>query len=227
MREGAISQKSILRPLLFGILLLVFIGLARYFHLEHYFEKERLHQTITGYGIWGPLVYLAIWTIAPSLMIPGTVLVVAGGALFGPFWGEIYVILGATLGATVSFVIARYLARDWVASKLSGTKLAALDQLVAQNGWKIVAITRLIPIFPYGLVNYAFGLTNVSISGFVLATLVGIIPLTAAYVYLSASLVDLLFGKMTYGIFIGVFIAILVIIILAFCFKTVKGKRIF
>lgn len=195
MNAEACRQPSVLRPILFIALLAVFVGLARYFQLERYVEEDRLRQLVAASGAWAPLVYLAIWTIAPPLMIPATALVVIGGILFGPVWGEIYVVLGATAGAVVSFLIARYLARDWVAGKLVGTRLLAVDQLVAQKGWKIVALSRLVPIFPYFLVNYAFGLTKVSLGVFVLATFIGIIPLTMAYVYLSSNFVELLLGK--------------------------------
>jgi uncharacterized membrane protein YdjX (TVP38/TMEM64 family) len=129
---------------------------VRYFRLEQYLETEHLRQMLATYGMWGPAVHLGIWLLATAMYLPITPLVLAGGVLFGPVWGEIYVLIGATGGAVLTFLIARYLARGWVASKLARTRLKALDEKVARHGWKIVALSRVIPISPFPLVNSAF-----------------------------------------------------------------------
>ena len=143
------GKVSPLRPLLLLLLLAGIILTVRLLHLDQYLEKERLRQFVAAYGVWGPIIYLTIWTLAPPLFLPGLPITLAGGLLFGPFWGVIYTIFGATAGATLAFLVARYLARDWVAGKLAGTRLLSLDEKVAQQGWEIVAFTRLIPIFPF------------------------------------------------------------------------------
>jgi len=217
-------KASPLRPLLFLLLLAVVIITVRVFHLDQYLEKERLRQFVAGFGVWGPVIYLIIWTVAPPLFLPGLPITLTGGVLFGPFWGTVYTIFGATAGATLAFLVARYLAGDWVAAKLQGTKLASLDQKVAKEGWEIVAFTRLIPIFPFFLLNYAFGLTRIPLLHYVLATFFGMLPVTAAYVYFSANVLDLFQGKFSKELLIGVLLLALVSSI-PFIYKKFKAKK--
>lgn len=94
------------------------------------------------------------------LFVPGSLLTIKGGCLFGIFWGSVYVLIAATLGAIGAFLLGRYLSRDWVCRKLGkNPKFQAIDRAVAQEGWKIVLLTRLSPVFPFNLLNYAFGVT--------------------------------------------------------------------
>jgi len=218
------GKVSPLRPLLFLLLLVAIIITVRYFHLSQYLENERLRQFVAGYGVWGPIIYLAVWTLAPPLFLPGLPITLAGGVLFGPFWGVVYTIFGATTGATLAFLVARYLARDWVAGKLQGTRLMTLDEKVAREGWEIVAFTRIIPIFPFFLLNYAFGLTRITLVPYVLATFFGMLPVTIAYVYFSANVLDLFKGKLSKELFIGVFLLALVSLI-PFVYKKFKARK--
>ena len=223
VQEKVSAKISILRPLFFLFFVVTMIALVNYFQLQQYLEKDRLQRFVAGYGIWAPLVYVCIWALGPIFFVPATPILVVGGILFGPFWGEVYVILGATLGAMGAFLVARYLARDWVAGKLAGTRLIALDKLVARQGWKIVAFVRLMPIFPYVLVNYAFGLTSISILSFTLATFFGMIPLTTIYVYFSANLFDLLRGKLSWQVILGILL-VTVVAITPLVYKKFKAK---
>jgi uncharacterized membrane protein YdjX (TVP38/TMEM64 family) len=111
--------------------------------------------------------------------------------LFGIFWGSVYVLIAATLGATWAFLLGRYLSRDWVCRKLGkNPKFQAIDRAVAQEGWKIVLLTRLSPVFPFNLLNYAFGVTQVSLKDYILGS-VGMIPATVVYVYIGSLATDL------------------------------------
>lgn len=222
--ESPTAKASPLKPLLFILLVAGIIIAVRVLHLDQYLEKERLRQFVAGYGVWGPIIYLVIWTLAPPLFLPGLPITLAGGVLFGPFWGVVYTIFGATAGATLAFLVARYLARDWVAGKLQGTRLATLDDKVAREGWEIVAFTRLIPIFPFFLLNYAFGMTRIPLLHYVLATFFGMLPLTIAYVYFSANVLDLFQGKFSKELLIGVLLLALVSMI-PFVYKKIKARR--
>lgn len=217
------QRVSFIRPLILLSLIGGMILASRYFQLQQYLDIEHLRQFVASYGLWGPIIYLVIWTFGPALFIPATPILIVGGMVFGPFWGEVYVLFGATAGGIVAFLAARYLARDWVTSKLAGTKLMALDEKVARQGWKIVALSRLMPIFPYVLVNYAFGLTRVSLLSFVLATFFGMFPLTMIYVYFSANLLDLLQGRLSWQVIIGVVLVALAAIA-PLVFKRFKVK---
>jgi len=218
------ARASFWHPLIFLVFLAGAIWGVRYFELSQYLEKERLRQAIAAYGLWAPLIYLTVWTLAPPLFLPGLPITLAGGILFGPFWGVVYATIGSSAGAALAFLVARYLARDWVAGKLAGSRLEHLDDQVATQGWKIVAFTRLIPIFPYFLLNYAFGLTRVSFLGYYLATLFGMIPMTVAYVYFSANVLDLLQGQVSRQFLLG---AVLVVIasLAPFIYKKIRGKK--
>ncbi len=213
-----------LKPLLLVLFLVLVIFAVRYFQLGDYLEKERLRQWIAGYGVWGPLVYLLIWLITPALFLPGLPVTLAGGVLFGPLWATMYIAVGATAGATLAFLVARYLARDWVAGKLAGTKMAALDDRVAEQGWKIVAFTRLIPIFPFFILNYAFGLTRISLSSYVLATFFGMIPWTFVYAFFSANLLDLLQGKLSWEVLLGI-VLVVVASLVPLVYRRIKARR--
>ncbi len=138
-------------------------------------------------GPWGPVLFVAIYVVATVLFLPGSVLTLGAGAVFGVGLGSIYVSIGSTLGATAAFLVGRYLARDWVGKKIAGNaSFAAIDRAVADEGWKIVGLTRLSPAFPFSLLNYAFGLTQVNLRDYVLASWIGMMPGTVMYVYVGS-----------------------------------------
>jgi uncharacterized membrane protein YdjX (TVP38/TMEM64 family) len=139
-------------------------------------------------GVWGPVAFIATYNLATILFIPGSVLTLGGGVIFGLWWGSIYVFVASTLGATFAFLIGRYLSRDRVVKYMQDhPKFQALDRAVSQEGLKIVFLTRLCPLFPFNLLNYALGITQVSLKDYVLGSF-GMIPGTILYVY-SGSLV--------------------------------------
>ena len=205
------KKTSVIRPLLFLLLIAAVIA-VQYLHLEQYLDQERLRRFGASHGVLVPLIYLAVWTVGP-LFLPGLPITLAGGVLFGPVWGVVYTAIGSTLGAGLVFLVARYLARDWVAGKLAGTRLASLDEQVARQGWKIVAISRLVPVFSFSLLNYAFGLTRISFWPYLAATFVCMLPSTIAYVYFSSNIVGLLQGKISSGLIVGVILIVLVSLI--------------
>ena len=221
-RPPATGKKAaVIRPLLF-LLLIAEVIAVQYLHPEQYLDQERLRQFGASHRVLLPLIYLAVWTVGP-LFLPGLPITLAGGVLFGPFWGVVYVAIGSTLGAALVFLVARYLARDWVAAKLAGTRLASLDEKVARHGWKIVAFTRLIPVFSFSLLNYAFGLTRISFWPYLAATFVFMLPSTIAYVYFSSNILGFLQGKISSGLIIGV-ILVVVVSLIPVIYKWRKAK---
>lgn len=144
-------------------------------------------DAIARLGPLGPVLFIAVYIVAAVLFIPGSALTLGAGALFGVVWGSIYVSVASTLGATAAFLVGRYFARGWVAKKIEGNPtFAAIDRAVADEGWKIVGLTRLSPVFPFTLLNYAFGLTRVKLRDYVLASWIGMMPGTVMYVYLGS-----------------------------------------
>ena len=136
---------------------------------------------------WGPAAFVAAYAAACVLFIPASILIFAAGALFGLVKGIFLVSIGATLGATAAFLTGRYLARDWVAKRVGADRrFSALDEAMGKEGWRIVLLTRLAPIFPFVLLNYALGLTRVTLKEYVPATWLGILPGTSVVVYLGS-----------------------------------------
>lgn len=137
-------------------------------------------------GELGPLAWLAfmlIYALATVLFLPGSVLTLAGGSLFGPVLGTFVNLTGATLGATLAFLLSRYLASDWVEQKTGG-RLKQLKDGVEGEGWRFVAFVRLVPLFPFNLLNYALGLTRIKFLHYLIATYVCMLPGAFAYTYL-------------------------------------------
>ncbi len=138
-------------------------------------------------GPWGPVLFIGLYVAATVLFLPGSVLTLGAGAVFGVVWGSVYVSVASTLGATCAFLVGRHLARDAIRRRTAGNaRFAALDRAVAAEGWKIVGLARLSPLFPFTLLNYAFGLTEVRLGHFVLASWIGMMPGTVLYVYLGS-----------------------------------------
>jgi uncharacterized membrane protein YdjX (TVP38/TMEM64 family)/Fe-S oxidoreductase len=189
------------------------IAAVRMTGATRYLDQEALRALMAGYGILAPALYMLIYAVAPALLLPGLPLTIAGGILFGPFWGVVYTITGATAGACLAFLIARYLARDWVEAKLRSPRWRRLDGGVERHGWKVVAFTRLIPLFPFNLLNYAFGLTKIRFWPYAAATFVCMLPACIAYVVFSNTLMDLIRGKVSAGLAVGVGLVILVSLI--------------
>ena len=141
---------------------------------------------IQDLGAIGAIAFVALYVTAAVLFIPGTILTLGAGAVFGVALGSIYVFLGATLGAIAAFLTGRYVARDWVARRIEGNaKFKAIDQAVAKAGLKVVILTRLSPVFPFTLLNYAFGVTQVALKDYVIGC-VGMIPGIVMYVYVGS-----------------------------------------
>jgi uncharacterized membrane protein YdjX (TVP38/TMEM64 family) len=142
---------------------------------------------ISQLGPWAPIFFILLYALACVLFIPGSLLTLGAGLLFGVFWGFVYVSLASTTGAVLAFLVGRYLARDWVKKQLEGyPRFKAIDEAVAAQGWKIVGLIRLSPVFPFNLLNYALGLTQVSLKDYTLASWIGMMPATVMYVYIGS-----------------------------------------
>jgi uncharacterized membrane protein YdjX (TVP38/TMEM64 family)/rhodanese-related sulfurtransferase len=185
-------------------------------------DVAAIETAIRGMGFWAPLAYMALYGVAAVLFLPGSILSLAAGALFGPVWGAAYALIGATLGATLAFLIARYLASDWVAAKAGG-RLKQLIEGVEAEGWRFVAFVRLVPLFPFNLLNYALGLTKIRLRDYVLASLVCMAPGAVAYTYLGYAGREALAGNeaaVRYGL-----IALALLAVVAFLPRLVRRLR--
>lgn len=170
------------RWLLLGVLLVGLFFSIRWLPVEQ--GIQTVMTWIDQMGFWGPLAFGLIYAMATVLMIPASLLTIAAGAVFGLLTGIITVSLASTIGATFAFLIARYLARDWLSQQLRrDPKFAAVDQAIGREGWKIVALLRLSPLVPFNLQNYLYGLTTIRFWPYVLTSWAAMLPGTFMYVY--------------------------------------------
>jgi len=166
-----------------GLFLVLAAGIALAVVYRDQFNAEVLENWVKQAGAAGPVIYILIYAVGTLFFLPGSVLTLTGGALFGPLLGTFVNITGATLGALGSFLIARYLAHDWVANKTGG-RIKTLMDGVENEGWRFVAFVRLVPLFPFNLLNYALGLTRIKLFHYVIATYIFMLPGAIAYTYL-------------------------------------------
>jgi len=222
---GEESKKGgMVKRIIFLAFAIAAIFAIRFTDATRYLEQETLRGLIQGYGTLAPFIYMLIYTVAPALFLPGLPITIVGGILFGPFWGVIYTITSASIGACAAFLISRYIARDWVEKKLKSPRWRRLDQGVEKHGWKIVAFTRLIPLFPFNLLNYAFGLTKIKFIHYAITTFICMLPACIAFIVFSSSLLDLIRGKVSPTFIIGLGLVILVSLIPLF-YNHYKAKR--
>ncbi|MEN6439038.1 MAG: VTT domain-containing protein [Syntrophobacter sp.] len=207
------EKKSSVALALRVLILLAVVGAiaaVRMTGVASHFEPEALRNLIRSNEFLAPIIYMLIYTIAPSLFLPGLPITIAGGLIFGPFWGVVYTITSSTAGACLAFLISRYVARDWIERKLKSPRWRRLDGEVERQGWKVVAITRLIPLFPFNLLNYAFGLTRIKFAHYALTTFICMLPACIAFIVFSSSLGDLLSGRLSFTFLIGILLIVLV-----------------
>jgi uncharacterized membrane protein YdjX (TVP38/TMEM64 family)/rhodanese-related sulfurtransferase/sulfur relay (sulfurtransferase) complex TusBCD TusD component (DsrE family) len=174
------NRRTLTRIVLFAVLAAAIGGAWLY---RDQLNVTALESWVKNAGALGPLLYIALYASATVLFLPGSLLTLAGGALFGPVWGTLYSLTGATLGATLAFLVARYLAQEWVRQRTGGILKKLLDGVDAE-GWKFVAFVRLVPLFPFNLLNYALGLTRIGLVAYIAASFVFMFPGALAYTYL-------------------------------------------
>jgi uncharacterized membrane protein YdjX (TVP38/TMEM64 family) len=176
-------------------IVLVVVALAVFLYALHWVNKSGLMRTaldwIRDLGPWGPVAFIFIYIAAVVLFIPASILTLGAGFVYGLGWGALWVLVAANLAATLTFLIGRHVARDWIAHKMEANlKFKAIDEAVARDGWKIVALVRLAPVFPFSPTSYGFGLTRVPFWSYALANL-AMIPGTVMYVYFGSVARDL------------------------------------
>ena len=171
-------QPSIIHVIVISILFVALvITLLMYFDVHE--DVLRFIDWLDALGIWGPLLFIVVIMLVVVLLLPGVMFTTGAGFVFGVVEGTVCVVVGTTLGATLAFLIARYLFGERASQfVLRHARLRLVSEEFTPQGWKIVLLTRLVPFFPFKLSNYFFGLTQFSLRGFMGGTFVGIIPLS-------------------------------------------------
>ena len=188
--EGQVLSK---RLLLAGLIAFALVAMARALGLADLIRLDNvahLREWIDGFGAWAPAVFVGGYVVAVVAFVPALPLTILGGLVFGPIGGIVYSAIASTAGAALAFLIARYAARDaverWMAPHPA---LGRMDRAVARHGWRIVMITRLVPIFPFNLQNYAYGLTSITFRAYVVTSIVCMLPATVAYTVAAGAIV--------------------------------------
>lgn len=206
------------------VILLVILagGIMAAFAFRDQLSVERLTSWVGQLGWLAPLVFIACYAVATVFFLPGLLFTLAGGALFGPVYGTVYNLVGATLGATLAFLTARYGASEWV-TQHTGSRLRQLVEGVEKEGWRFVAFVRLVPLFPFNLLNYALGLTKLRLSHYILTTFFFMAPAGAAYTYLGYAGREVASGEK--GFIQKILLALAVIATIAFATRILLRMR--
>ncbi len=214
-------MKNWLKLFVFVFIVALLVYLARVYKLEE--SLAGIKTWVEAQGVIAPLIYIGLYILATVLAVPATALTLMAAPIFGVFFGVIYVSIGANIGACLCFLISKYFARNIIKGILDkNEKFKKLEELTEKNGYIIVAITRLVPIFPFNLLNYGFGLTNIPFKVYFLWTALCILPGTILYV---AGV-----GAVTYAIEHGevpwvlVAIALSILAIITFVVKKAKSR---
>jgi uncharacterized membrane protein YdjX (TVP38/TMEM64 family) len=182
------TSKAAIKAILLAVFIIVAILLVRYTSIKNYLTAEELSRILEVAGLWAPLVYIVIYVVGVCLFLPGTLLTGLGAAIFGAYWGFLYVWIGAMFGACAAFFIGRTLGREFAAS-LIGDKLKKYDDAIERNGFATVLYLRLV-YFPFTPMNFGMGLTKVRFRDYVAGTGLGIIVGTFIFTFFIGTLKD-------------------------------------
>lgn len=206
-----------------AVLLVLLIALAALtWKLSTWLTPQQLQQALQQTGGWAPVLYIGLFILLPTFFFPVAVLALAGGLLFGLWWGSVYTFIGAVLNCAMMFLLARYVGRSQVQrlveQKLSPQWQRRLQMADGKEGFLLLIILRLIPAVPYNLINYTFGLTGISFSSYLLASAIGIIPGTFAFINIGDKTLEA--GSPSFWISIGLLVLLLVV-------TGLLGKKLF
>ncbi|BCE01435.1 TVP38/TMEM64 family protein [Marinicellulosiphila megalodicopiae] len=176
------------------ILALLITAITCVFIFREHINFEELQTWLKSLGYWAPVIFICIYIVSTVFFIPGSLITLAGGALFGPIFGTLFTLIGATIGASIAFIISRFVARDWIEKK-SGDRLNQLQAGVDKEGWRFIAFVRLVPVFPFSLLNYALGLTRIRLSVYAITSFICMAPGSLAYNYLGHATAQSLNGQ--------------------------------
>jgi uncharacterized membrane protein YdjX (TVP38/TMEM64 family)/Fe-S oxidoreductase len=219
----AFGQKFNFKKLLFGSTVILLILLTAYLRKQGYISTEGILNFIKQYKVAAPLLFISIYAIGPSLFIPSLPLTLGAGFLWGPFWGVVFAITGSTTGSSVAFLISRYLMADTIKKRFGYDKWTWLKEKVEKHGWKAVAFARLLPVLPFPVLNYMFGVTPIPFFHYLWSSFVFMLPACIAYVAFGSSMGELLLKGNVKGLVIGILIAS-VAMLLPFALKPLVKK---
>ena len=225
------KKKGGLLKLIIGVLVIGAVILVAYLTgLIDYLDPKNaqvLQEWIEGFGIIGYIIFILLYVVAAVFLLPASILTILAGAAFGQYLGPILALIAATIGATVAFVIARYIARDMIVSKFGKNPLfKKIDDGLRENGVSFLILTRLVPIFPYNVQNYIYGLTSIKIWTFALVSLITMAPGALIYAFMAATIVEEGFSLKLLLYFAGAGVALFLVSLIPKYIAKKKGIKL-
>lgn len=169
------------------VILAAVCGWVLWVHANWFTDPTTVKAAVVACGVWGPIVYMLLYAVGPSVLVPGAVMTIAGGLAFGTGWGSVYSLIGADIGAVIAFAAGRWLGQSFV-ERLIGARFSAVLQKIARNGFQITLYLRIVPIIPYNAFNLLAGASPIAFSDYFWASMIGMIPGTIAFAFLGDAL---------------------------------------
>lgn len=216
-------NKTLKIVLALSVIVILFVLIRDNTSLEYLKDRKKLEDFIKSVGILAPVAYIVLYSIVTVSCISALPVTLAGGVVFGPLMGVIYTMIGASIGLCLSFLISRYVAKDYIENKFKDSEIyKKIDKGIKEKGWVILAVTRLLPIFPFGIQNYIYGLTSISFFKYSILSILFILPGTSVFVMLAGAIAsgDINIA-MKYSIIASLIILFLIVIV-KFITKKVK-----
>lgn len=184
-------KRNLVKIIIAIVIIVGVYSLLSHYGVTDYLKRDnipKIKETINSFGVIAPLVYIGFYIVATVFFLPGLPVTMLSGLAFGPIWGVVYASIGAVIGVSFAFLIARYVARSMVEGWVHGNaQFRRIDEGVQRQGWRMLMVTRLVPLFPFNLQNYAYGLTKIRFSTYLFVSWICMLPGTAAYVQLGAA----------------------------------------
>jgi len=207
-----------------GVLIARQMGVFELFTMEN---VDKLDAWFDGLGLWAPLIFIFVWIAASVFFLPGLPVTIVGALVFGPVWGTLYSSVGATIGATAAFLVGRYAARDMVAGLIRKNKaLQKIDDGVEKQGWRMLMITRLVPLFPFNAQNYVYGLTRISLPTYIIVSFICMLPGCIAFNFMAGSVRTGEFGKALIYLAAGAIVFVIISLIPGWIKKKYGGEEL-
>lgn len=218
----AMTQRINTKKIIIGLFVALLIMLTTYLRWQGYISTDGIFEFLNQHKVLAPLIFILVYALGPSLFVPSLPLTLGAGFLWGPLWGVVFSITGATIGASVAFLISRYLIGNSIKEKFGYGRWKWLKEKVEKHGWKAVAFSRIVPIFPYPVLNYLFGVTPIPFLHYLWSTFIFMLPACIAYVAFGSSMGELILKGNIEGLIIGILIATAALLLLYALTPTIK-----
>jgi len=188
--QQANTSSSSLMNILKAAIIVLLVGGSIWLLVEHsqwFTDPALVKAQVVQWGPWGPIVYMLLYAVGPSFLVPGAVMTIAGGLAFGTAWGSVYSLIGGDIGAMVAFAAGRFLGRSFV-ERIVGVRFQSMMQRIAKHGFQIILYLRFVPVIPYNALNLLAGASPITFNDYFWATMIGMIPGTILYAFLGDAL---------------------------------------